>query len=308
MSLILRPFGPDDREDLRRLLHEPAIAPHFDKFLGPEGLEHKLYDRRLAREGIRIAELDGQMAGFGVPWLLPQQQDVWTMLRVGVGERFRRRGIGTHLTESLLEFVRSTAAGARRLEVAGSAWMPNEASERLAARLGFAHERWFWLMDRPRGGAPEPEWPPGIEVRLFDRSERMLEDWCAAYNDSFASHYRFVVATLADSRRIVEDPAFRADGLALAYRDGRCAGFCRNVLYAERGELAVLGTTHDARGLGLGRALLRWGVRWLEANATGPVTLLVDGDNENALKLYRSEGFDISRTRRIWGRTLEAGA
>ena len=29
------------------------------------------------------------------------------------------------------------------------------------------------------------------------------------------------------------------------------------------------------------------------------VTLLVDGDNETALRLYRSEGFEIARTRRI---------
>jgi len=43
-------------------------------------------------------------------------------------------------------------------------------------------------------------------------------------------------------------------------------------------------------------------VRWLEEHAPGPVTLLVDGDNENALGLYRSEGFEIARTRRIWGR------
>jgi mycothiol synthase len=308
MDIRIRPWTPGDREALRAALHEPELAPHFDKFLGPEGLEHKLHDRRLAKEGIRIAEVDGTLAGFGVPWLLPQAGDVWTMLRVGVREPFRGRGIGTRLAESLLEFVRGSVAGVRRVEVAGSAWMPNDASERLAARLGFAHERWFWLMERPRGGAPEPRWPAGVEVRMFDGGETMLEDWRTAYNDSFASHYRFVVATPENTRTIVEDPTFRADGLALAYLGGRVAGFCRNEAHATRGEIGVLGTTHDARGLGLGRALLRWGVHWLEANVPGPVTLLVDGDNEGALALYRSEGFEISRTRRIWGRVLAGGA
>ena len=94
-------------------------------------------------------------------------------------------------------------------------------------------------------------------------------------------------------------------GLMLAYRDGRCVGFCRNERHATRGEIGVLGTTHDARGIGLGRALLRWGVGWLEAHVPGPVTLLVDGDNEGALALYKSEGFEVSRTRRIWGRVIE---
>lgn len=311
MNVHIRPFSPDDREPLRAALHEPAIAPHFDKFLGPEGLEHKLHDRRLVREGIRIAEVDGEFAGFGVPWVLPQADEVWTMLRVGVRERFRRRGIGTRLAESLLEFVRAGAAaggGARRLDVAGSAWMPNEASERMAAKLGFAHERWFWLMERPRGGAPEPVWPAGIEVRSFDHSDAMFADWTAAYNDSFAEHYRFVVANEETGRILAADPTFAPGGLLLAYRDGRCVGFCRNERHATRGEIGTLGTTHDARGIGLGRALLRWGVRWLEANAAGPVTLLVDGDNEGALALYRSEGFEISRTRRIWGRRVEVRA
>ncbi len=308
MSLEIRPWRPDDREALRAALHEPELAPHFDKFLGPGGLEHKLHDRRLAQDGLRIAEVDGALAGFGVPWVLPQAGEVWTMLRVGVREPFRRRGIGRRLAESLVEYARSCAPPGGRLEIAGSAWMPNEASERLAARLGFAHERWFWMMERPRGGAPEPAWPEGIEVRSFDRSPEMLEDWRTAYNDSFAKHYRFVVATPENTRAIADDPTFLPEGLLLAYRGGRCVGFCRNERHEGRGEVGVIGTTHDARGLGLGRALLRWGVRWLEENVPGRVTLLVDGENEGALALYRSEGFEVWRTRRIWGRVVEAPA
>ena len=57
-----------------------------------------------------------------------------------------------------------------------------------------------------------------------------------------------------------------------------------------------------ARGIGLGRALLRWGVAWLERESALPVTLMVDGANEGALALYRSEGFAVTRTRRAWAR------
>lgn len=308
MDIVIRPWTTDDREPLRAAIHEPGLAPHFDKFLGPEGLEHKLHDRRLAADGIRVAEVDGELAGFGVPWVLPQAGEVWTMLRVGVRERFRGRGIGTRLSEALLEYVRGGAVGAGRLDVAASAWMPNEASERIAARLGFAHERWFWLMERPRGGAPEPEWPAGVELRTYDGGEAMLREWTNVYNESFAAHYRFVRGTEEMGRHIASDPAFRADGLALAYLGGACVGFCRNERHATRGEIGTLGTTGAGRGIGLGRALLRWGVRWLEANCEGAVTLLVDGDNETALRLYRSEGFEIARTRRIWGRTIDIPA
>ncbi len=149
-------------------------------------------------------------------------------------------------------------------------------------------------------------WPSGVETRVFNGGEAMLRDYTEVYNDSFAQHYRYVVATLDVVRTLAADPVFRRDGLMLAYRDGACVGFCRNELHEERGEIGTLGVAHAARGIGLGRALLRWGVRWVEANSPLAVTLVVDGDNENALGLYRSEGFAVSRTRRIWGRAAAA--
>jgi ribosomal protein S18 acetylase RimI-like enzyme len=41
-------------------------------------------------------------------------------------------------------------------------------------------------------------------------------------------------------------------------------------------------------------------VGWLESATADPVTLLVDGENQNALRLYRSEGFEVTKSRRIW--------
>jgi mycothiol synthase len=158
-----------------------------------------------------------------------------------------------------------------------------------AERLGYRHDRWFWLMRRERGAAPpEPVWPAGVTVRVFDGSDAMLADYAAAYNDSFAAHYRFMPTSLAQLLAVTRKPAFRPDGVLLAYRDGRPAGFCRTELFAARGEIGTLGTAHAARGIGLGRALLRWGVGWLERESPHPITLLVDGENESALALYRS--------------------
>lgn len=301
MNVSLRPWTPADLELLRSLLAEPSLSAQFDKFQGAHGLEHKLHDPRLAQHGIRLAFVDGEPAGFALAWVLPNPGVRWFMMRVGVLERFRRRGIGRRLAESLLAFAEEDRGG-EPADLAASAWLPNDAAEAFAATLGFTHERWFWLMERPRGATREPAWPAGVETREFDGSEAMLRQWTDVYNDSFASHYRFVLAGLDVARALAADPTFRPDGLLLAYRDGACVGFCRNELHEGRGEIGTLGVGYAARGTGLGRALLRWGVRWLEANASTPVTLLVDGENENALGLYRSEDFAISRTRHIWGR------
>ena len=49
---------------------------------------------------------------------------------------------------------------------------------RSRSSLGYRHDRWFWLMRRERGAAPpEPVWPAGVTVRVFDSSDAMLADY-----------------------------------------------------------------------------------------------------------------------------------
>jgi mycothiol synthase len=300
----IRPYRPDDRAALQSVLHAPGIVEQFDMYAGDDGVERMLGDPYTPGEGVRLAFVDGEPAGFACAILLPAAEP-WAMLRLGVLPRFRRRGVGRALHDEASAFVRtqSRLPGVKTQLMA--AWEPLEPAAGMSGRLGYAHDRWFWLMGRARGGAPPaPEWPAGTTVRVLDGSEAMLADWNAAYNDSFAGHYRFVPSPLSHVHELVKKPGFRADGLLLAYRDGRVAGFCRNELHAGRGEIGTLGTVRAARGIGLGRALLRWGVGWLERESPQPVTLLVDGENENALGLYRSEGFEVTRTRQLWARPV----
>jgi mycothiol synthase len=151
---------------------------------------------------------------------------------------------------------------------------------------------------------PVPSWPAGVTTRVFDGSEAMLRDWTDAYNESFAEHWGFIPGDVEEARRIAADPLFLEGGVIVAYRDGRPAGFCRNDAVGTTGVVGVLGTSPHARGIGLGRALLRWGIGHLERAGFEKVALVVDGENETAQRLYRSEGFGIERTRRIWSRPL----
>jgi mycothiol synthase len=145
--------------------------------------------------------------------------------------------------------------------------------------------------------------PPGIEAKVFDGSDQAYEDWNTVYNRAFEHHYHGVKSTVEDCRWLLSRKDVDPTSLLLAYRGHQCVGFCRNDLQATRGEIAVLGVDPNARGIGLGRTLLRWGIAWLEGVRVDRVTLMVDGENETALKLYRSEGFETVRTREIWSRT-----
>ena len=304
MPTNVRSYLPDDRGALLALLQSPEIAGQYDMYAGDDGVERMLADPYTPADGVRMAFVDGEPAGFACAILLPAEEP-WTMLRGGVLPRFQRRGVGRALHEAVSAYVRGQTrlAGVRAQLIA--AWEPLEAATAMAERFGYAHDRWFWLMRRERNGAPPaPAWPEGVTVRTLDGSDAMLADWNTAYNDSFAGHYRFVPSPLSHVHQLVRKPGFRPDGILVAYRHGKVAGFCRNELFPTRGEIGTLGTVHAARGIGLGRALLRWGVTWLERETPHEVTLLVDGENEGALGLYRSEGFEVTRSRHLWSQPV----
>lgn len=304
MSFTVKSLGEDDLPALRAVLRDPAIVAQYDMFEGEDGAERLLGDPYTPREGVSLAFVGAEPTGFACAILIPSVPP-WAMLRGGVLPQFQRRGIGRALHERAAEFVRTQTRLAGVTDMATAAWQPLDVPTAFAEHLGYRHDRWFWLMRRERGQAPpEPVWPAGVSVQVFDGGDAMLADYAAAYNDSFAAHYRFMRTSLEQLRAFTKKPAFRADSVLLAYRDGRPAGFCRNELFAGRGEIGTLGTAHAARGIGLGRALLRWGVGWLERESPHPVTLLVDGENESALALYRSEGFEVWRTRRIWAQPV----
>jgi mycothiol synthase len=247
-----------------------------------------------------LAYRDGVLAGFTIAIRLHDLSGVpWVFLRLGVGELHRRLGVGSALLALAAERVEAKEPVS---EITGGAWIPNEATERFAEhhRLGFSRD--YWLMDRPLGGMGEPAWPAGTLVRTFDGSRRAFEDLNAAFNDSFSAHDHFSPGTVEDTKNVLDSDLFRPEGLALAYRGEDCVGFCRCTVYPTRGEISVVGTTKSARGIGLGRALLRWGVHWLEAQGVPRISLMVDGENEGALRLYRQEGFGVERTRRRWTR------
>ena len=309
MSLDISRSGEDERGVLLALIRDPALVLEFDALAEPDYLEHKLSDPLCVRECTLLARWKGEPAGFGFAYVLPRAEGgAWGALRIGVAGGARRRGIGSALHAALTRGLgaRTTPGGLRELTL--SAWRPNEAAAAFAQRHGYGHARTFWKMERPSAGSAKPEWPRGVAVRVFDGSERALSDWNEAYNASFARHYRYVPSTLEHARQLAATPHFLSDGLALAYRDGRCVGLCRNERIGKEAEIGVLGVVPEAQGLGLGRALLRWGVAWFGARGDRSVTLRVDGENESARGLYRAEGFEVSRTRDLWLLALAGGS
>jgi len=304
MSLVIAPCRNDDLPTIRALARDPSLALEFEPLLTDEGFDDVMGDPFLPHELRWIARVDGTPAGFSFCFLAPTHVGSFAMARLGVIEAYRRRGVGSALLAATCAAIEPIRERHGLNELSVSAWEPNPAATAFAARHGFRHARHFWRMERPRGPVALPLWPGGVRAHAFDGSESSLLDFNRSYNRAFAEHYHYVRSSVEDTRAFIGMSHFRPEGLALAYRDGECVGFCRNALFGEPGEVALIGVVPEARGIGLGRALLRWGVGWLQNGDANPVYLMVDGENESALRLYRSEGFEVARTRHHWSRPV----
>ena len=303
MAIETRSWAEPDFPIVRAMVDHDSLARDFTFLRGDGELERLHTDPFLSRESRVLALQGGVPAGFGFAFLFGAAGGHrWALTFVGVPEPHRRSGVGSRLVSELEARIR--AAAPWMPELCFAAWKPSPDAHAFAERHGYRPARLYWRMERAVDAALEPTWPPGVTTRRFDGSDAAIADWAAIYNDSFSEHYHFFISGEDDCRRIAASAKFRGDGLLLAYRDGRCVGFCRNQLHPDRGEVEILGVTRAARGIGLGRALLRWGVQWHSRQQAPRVTLMVDGENERALALYRDEAFTVERERTMFAKRL----
>lgn len=300
MSLEIVTVSPAEHAALQTVLADPALTDEYEMYAGDDGVARLLSTEYVPADAVHLARLDGEPIAFAFALLLPAERP-WAMLRGFVRPHARRRGVGRALTTHLLGYLTTQTHRTDLVEIAVGAWAPHEAVRALLEPLAFRHERVYWTMERPRGAVPEPAWPTGVSVRTLAEGAA-LADWNEAYNRSFADHYRFVPSNVADCEHLMRVAHVPPDSVLVAYREDRVVGFCRTGVHGTRGAIDTLGVVPEARGLGLGRALLHWGVADLERRTTAPATLMVEGHNESALRLYREAGFAITRTRGLWAR------
>jgi ribosomal protein S18 acetylase RimI-like enzyme len=112
----------------------------------------------------------------------------------------------------------------------------------------------------------------------------------------FADHPQLSAGEMAGAIEDV-DGAFAGENVILAVRDGDAlAGFCWCVFFDPgtglEGEIAELFVAAEHRGLGIARALLDRAVGLFRQRGVTLGYVWTRADNEAAVSLYRSAGFD----------------
>ena len=207
-------------------------------------------------------------------------------LLLGVHPDHRRHGVGTALAEEAL-----------RAHPDSSVWafgtLPGAVA--LAARVKLEPVRELLRMERPLGATPPPEGLEGFEVTSYTPGD--AESVVALNAEAFAHHQEQGRLTVAEFLDLTRQPWFDPDGLFLAKKDGRLAGFHWTKRHgAGLGEVYVIAVAPEFEGQGLGRVLLQAGLAHLYAAGDDRMQLYVEGDQERVVRMYLNAGFTVAQT------------
>jgi mycothiol synthase len=193
-------------------------------------------------------------------------------------------GVGTALTRRVLaETGRPVLAWAHG---------DSPASRALGQRFGFERVRTL-LQLRAAVPAVPPDSSMGVDgsgIRAF-RPGADDAAWLKLNAVAFAEHPEQGSLTQADLDARMAEPWFDPGSLLLLERDGVLAGSCWLKVEEDVGEFYAVAVAPAAQGTGLGGLLVDRGLARLAELGIRTASLYVEGDNERAVRLYRSRGF-----------------
>jgi GNAT superfamily N-acetyltransferase len=210
----------------------------------------------------------------------------------------------------LLAAIQPHAAGVRKL----SLFLPDTRTQTAGflQGLGFTVERYSHVLRRAPAETIDVTWPEGVALETVGPDDPIGAGQVAdCINESFARLAGHAPLTGDDIRASFGEEGYLEGGILLLKQDGRPIGTMTVMREWEdpgTAEVVTLGVVPARQGGGLGRRLLRHGVDLAARRDFHSVALAVNAENESALRLYLSEGFQPIKTMVCYAMQLDRGA
>ena len=149
--------------------------------------------------------------------------------------------------------------------------------------------------DLNKGSLPQAVHDYTIEI--FDTNTHK-QQWLDLNNQIFEHHADQGNWAMADLENRIAETWFDPAGFFLATEGGHIEGFVWTKIHQDLvnqdpvGELYVVGTAPQHHGRGIARALSVEAINYFVSKGLKHAMLYVDADNDKALKLYQSLGFN----------------
>jgi len=277
---IIRTFQPADEEALTRLLRASLASGEQAGHTSSDVAS--IVDSYAVVPHLLVAELDDEPVGLISP------ANRFIVVRSDV----RRRGIGRALVDAAVVASEGSPEGPVIL------FPPHNSPDALkflhAVGFRYDHSLWRFRLDPQR----QEKLPPlTSDLSLANYRDDDLLPYIELINTTFLDHPVPLHVTREQIEHIHARSNFDPEAIALLQTsDGTMVGFC--VTGEDQHEdppvgiINLLGVKREFRGRGLGRWLLIWGIDRLRSVGLNTIELGAEADNEQAVQLYRSVGFE----------------
>jgi mycothiol synthase len=298
-SFAIRHYSPEeDLSFLSRMLTEIESIDRDGEDTSEEYLRASLaWPNYHPDQGVWVAELDGKLVGYGVALEQPSQR---CTIYVVIHPSQRRKGLGSQLLA--LTLSRARDVGAKNVLVYANEH--NQASDLFLNHHNFQAVGSSGSLKLPaQAETPSAEFPTGFTLKRYSEvndplilrqalNQCYLGMWGHQHNDNPSEEER-------KSPRFLN--YYSPDDILLLFDEkNSIIGICSLKSQGKRegdGELSDLldgpGIIQESREQGYQRPLVLAGIDHLRKKGTRPITLEFWGDNENALNIYRSIGFEM---------------
>ena len=163
-------------------------------------------------------------------------------------------------------------------------------------KIGFTVWRFSWILKRTSDDVKPVSFPVGFEIRTM-REGVDEQAWCDIINEAFADmlgHTEMTPGKIEEWRQ--SDPSFIKEGMKLVWHKDKPVATAAIIKETENTEdmifIESIAVLNEYQGKGLGRNILRYGVKFAKDFGVKHVMLSVNAENEKAAELYLNEGFE----------------
>lgn len=248
---------------------------------------------------IRLCEDDGKLLGY--VWVQRPSDVQWT-LDPGLPE-------GDAVAQDLVAWGKAECAAALGTDASNrviTTSAPDDFHERIAFIISQGYARTDQIMHHFEQGLdvslPEPMLPPGWTIRAVGN-----EDEWQARVDIHRDVWHPSRVTIEAYRRLRRAPGYDPElDLVAVGPTGEFGAYCICWLDEQNrcAEFEPVGTRSTFRGLGLGKAVVREGLRRLQQRGMRRAVVYTPDTNAPATRLYLSAGFEIVNAHRLYSRAL----
>lgn len=292
---IIRNYRPDDYDTLIQFCAEIGELEQQYWSDSVQGLIENLgLPSHFPENNLFVAEEAGTIIGYGD--VMPEVNIGRAVLSFLVYPKHPVMGLARRFVERAVH--RARELGLKRVHV--NIPQNNLMAERLFSKMGFTFVRRFFEL---RLDLSEPYLPNvgriASKCRHLRRGEE--EKLMQIQNRSFANTWGYNPNALEEITYRINVPGSSPEDIIIAYGEDMVIGYCwtkqkfrgRNAKSGEKGRIYMLGVDPDHRGKGVGKKVLLAGLRHLRNKGIKIVEITVDSENEAALALYRSVGFEV---------------